>query len=83
MIPFPFGIYMFKVNKRNTRTRCEICSKVIIKTPERRQWRQCSSVSIVNFEQVNAGWVSINALVIVALFESFSLSDKTYKTAKC
>ena len=23
----PVGIYMFKVNKRNTRTRCEICSK--------------------------------------------------------
>ena len=35
---------MFKVNNRNTRTRCEICSK------------SCCSVSIVNFEQVNAGW---------------------------
>ena len=30
------GNYMFKVNNRNTRTRCEICSKLIIKTPERR-----------------------------------------------
>ena len=30
------GIYMFKVNNRNTRTRCEICSKLKIKTPERR-----------------------------------------------
>ena len=29
----PAGIYMFKVN-RNTRTRCEICSKLTIKTPE-------------------------------------------------
>ena len=28
--------YMFKVNKRNTRTRSEICSKLTIKTPERR-----------------------------------------------
>ena len=27
---FPFGIYMFKVNDRNTRTRCEICSKLTI-----------------------------------------------------
>ena len=26
--------YMFKVNNRNTRTRCEICSKLTIKTPE-------------------------------------------------
>ena len=24
----PVGIYMFKVNNRNTRTRCEICSKL-------------------------------------------------------
>ena len=28
--------YMFKVNNRNTRTRCEICSKLTIKAPERR-----------------------------------------------
>ena len=51
--------YMFKVNNRNTRKRCEICSKLTIKTPERRQARTyftpCSSASIVNFEQVNAG----------------------------
>ena len=33
----PADIYMFKVNNRNTRTKCEICSKLIIKTPERRQ----------------------------------------------
>ena len=33
--PFPLGIYMFKVNNRNTRTRCEICSKLALKTPER------------------------------------------------
>ena len=54
----PAGNYMFKVNNRNTRTRCEICSKLIIKTPERRHCLlvPCSSVSIVNFDQVNAGW---------------------------
>ena len=32
----PAGNYMFKVNNRNTRTRCKICSKLTIKTPERR-----------------------------------------------
>ena len=32
-------IYLPKVNNRNTRTRCEICSKLTIKTPEGRQWR--------------------------------------------
>ena len=51
--------------------RDEICSKLTIKTPKRRHWRRfhvfivnfehishlCSSVSIVNFEQVNPGLV--------------------------
>ena len=61
---------MVKVNNRNTRTRCEICSKLTIKTQERCQWRcsgvfivnfethftPCSGVPIVKFEQVNVGW---------------------------
>ena len=63
------GIYLLKVNNRNTRTRCEICSKLTIKTPERRHWRRSCvvivnfehftpycSVSVANFEQVNAHW---------------------------
>ena len=29
------SIYLFQVNNRNTRTSCEICSKLTIKTPER------------------------------------------------
>ena len=32
----PGNIYLFKLNSRNTRKRCEICSKLTIKTPERR-----------------------------------------------
>ena len=31
------GISQLKVINGNTRTRCEICSKLTIKTPERRQ----------------------------------------------
>ena len=57
---YPAGIYMFKVNNRNTRARCEICStiKLTTETPERRHWyTPCSSVSIVNFEHVISGWV--------------------------
>ena len=50
-IVLPAGKYIFKVNNRNTRTRCEICSKLTIKTPERRQWRR-SVVFIVNFEHI-------------------------------
>ena len=48
----PAGIYMLKVNKRNTRTKCEICSKLTIKIPERRQWRR-SGIFIVNFEHIS------------------------------
>ena len=29
----PANIYLFKGNKRNTGNRCEICSKLTIKTP--------------------------------------------------
>ena len=48
----PAGIYLLKVNNRNTRTRCEICSKLTINTPERRYWRR-SGVFIVNFEHIS------------------------------
>ena len=43
-----FGnIYLFKVNKKkNTRKRCEICSMLTIKTPERRKWRMSMSLNI-------------------------------------
>ena len=43
--------YWFKVNKRKNRTRCEICSNLTIKTPERPCWRR-SGVFIVNFEHI-------------------------------
>ena len=33
---YPAGNYLFKVNNKSTRTRCEICSKLTIKTPEQR-----------------------------------------------
>ena len=72
---FPTGSFMFKVNNKSSRIRCEICSKLATKTPERRHW--CRSgvfivilnifqtlffyVFIVNFEQVNAGWVVSNS----------------------
>ena len=36
---YPAGNYMFKVNNRDTRTRCEIFSKLTIKIPEQRQWQ--------------------------------------------
>ena len=36
--PIPAGNCMFKANSRNTRARCEICSKLTIKKPERRSF---------------------------------------------
>ena len=55
---------MFKVNNKISRTRCEICPKLTIKTPERRHYR-LSGVFIVNFEQ-------ISHLVLVFLLLTFS-----------
>ena len=57
---------MFKVNNKDTRTKCKICSKLTIETPEQHHCRR-SGVLIVNFEhfshlvlvfQVNADWVN-------------------------
>ena len=48
----PVGIYLLKVNNRNTRTSCEICSKLTKKTRKRRQWCR-SSVFIANFEHIS------------------------------
>ena len=83
----PVGNYMFKINNKNTRTRHEICSKLTIKTTERRQWRRsgclycqlwtysmpCSSVSIVNFEQANAGWEAKLSKLTKFFFPFYSL----------
>ena len=49
--------FSFKVNNKNTRKRCEICSKITIKTLERHH-RLHSGVFIVNFEQINVSWES-------------------------
>ena len=46
------GNNKFKVNNRNTRTRCKISSKLTIKIPERCQWRR-SGIFIVNFEHIS------------------------------
>ena len=51
LVPYPAWNYMFKVNHRSTRTKCEMCSKLTIKTPELRQWRH-SGVFIVNVKHI-------------------------------
>ena len=80
---------MFKVNSRNTETRCEICQKLIIKTPESR-----SVVFIVNFEHgshlvlvlffvildhVIADWVIAPALTRQIIFKMYYLLKRALK----
>ena len=66
----PIRHLLFKVNNRNIRKMCKICSKLIIKTTDQYDWRHsgifiinleqtnytyCSGISNVDFEQVNPG----------------------------
>ena len=60
---------MFKVNNRNTRTRCDIYSKLTIKTPERHQWSG-SGVFIVNFEHISYLVLVFLLLTLIAGWES-------------
>ena len=49
----PAGInYLLKVNNRNTRTRCKLCSKLTIETPERSHWRRFGAF-IVNYKHIS------------------------------
>ena len=48
----PTGIYLLKVNNRNTKTRSEICSKLTIKIKKdckKRLWQRCFRVDFVKF----------------------------------
>ena len=49
------GIYLFKVNNRNAKTWCEICSKLTIKTPERRQLACLLLVLIADMRLADSG----------------------------
>ena len=64
----PANICLFRVNNRNTRKRCEICWKLIMKITSMTScwcfycwlWTYSTllySVSVVGFEQVNVCWV--------------------------
>ena len=60
-IDFKIHSHILKVDNRNNRTRCEICSKL---TPcsKLTYFTPCSGISTANFEQVNSGWVANDAL---------------------
>ena len=79
MLVNPANIYLFKFNNKNSKNRCEICSKLTIETPERRlmyftpfdvlmyfwtYFTPFSAVSVVDFEQVNISWDANNAFPV-------------------
>ena len=66
----PAGIYLLKVNNRNTRIWCEICSKLTIKTPE----RHCSGVFVVNFEHISHLNLVFNFKHVIAVWKNPHLS---------
>ena len=47
LVPTQPAITCSKLTNRNTRTRCEICSKLTIKITERRQWRCAEYVQYI------------------------------------
>ena len=51
----PVNIYLFKVNNRETTKRCEICSKLTIKTPD---------VTFVTFEQTSHLFLFLVSLLL-------------------
>ena len=58
----PAKIYLFKVNNRNTRKKCEKCTMLTIKIPERRHlrhWRR-SGVFSVNVELISHLLLALN-----------------------
>ena len=89
----PVNIYLVKVNNRNTIYRYEICSKLIIKTPERCHWHRFDVFvvnfehishffpvfSIVDFKQVNVSWENI----CVNVSPDVIIEDITYNISSC
>ena len=49
---YPANTYLFKSSDRNSWKRCEKCSKLTIKTPERHHWHRSDAI-IANFEHVS------------------------------
>ena len=77
---FPAGIYLLKVNNKNTRTRCEICSKLSIKTSERWQWDfsylilEETHFQVVPCQEVNLGTTSFSSKRRLKCITQFPIS---------
>ena len=78
---YPAGNYLFKVNNRNTITRCEIYSKIAIKTRKRRQWRR-SGVFVVLFKHIVLEFTTYSRVFIVN-FEQVNAGWEVCREKKC
>ena len=81
------GIYLLKVNYRNTRTRYEICSKLTLKIPERRQWHR-SGIFTVNFEHISHFvlvflLINLNMWLLVFFLNFILIKDQTQTASTC
>ena len=64
------NIYLFKVNDRNTRTRCEMCSKLTLKTPKRRHWRHSDVFIVTPFFFVNNPFLTLAPKIVEAFLKN-------------
>ena len=90
------NIYLFKVSGRNTKKRCEICSELTIKTPERRHWRSSgdlllilnifallSTVFIIDFGNMDCNLIFLVSVCVSQLgLESHQLR-RSYRKLSC
>ena len=61
----PANIYLFKVNNRDIRKRCETCLKLTKKTTRTTCLTLNIFYSVVGFEQVNVSW---DQLLLIGFF---------------
>ena len=69
------NIYLFKVKNKNASKKREICSKLTVKTPERRHWHR-SGAFIVNFEHISRLFLVF--LLLILNVSWFFTSDTSF-----
>ena len=69
---------MLEVNSRNSRKRCEICSKLTVKIPERRQWLKAGWVLVISITNGDHEVVHTTKQSFPANYHATILSLLTY-----
>ena len=70
---YPANIYLFKVNKRNTRKRCEICFKLTINISEKiHNYRGCRFKPLTILAKKSSDVVQVSLLLTLNYFTPFT-----------